>query len=150
MIDLAGRKALTLVLAAALVGGLIGSGCGSSAQAVPLTRSEFLKEGNAICKSADQQREEELKKATAEGGSEPSQAEMVIQVALPSVQEMTDELAGLEPPAGDEKEVQAIVTAFEHGAETVESEPTNVPASMSAFTEATRAAEAYGLTSCGI
>jgi hypothetical protein len=150
MIELTNGKVLSLALAAALMGGLIGSGCGGSAKAVPLTKSEFLKEGGAICKSADRQREEELKKATAEGGSEPNQADMVTQVALPSAREMTEALAGLEPPAGDEKEVQAIIAAFEHGIETVESAPTNVSASMNAFAEATKAAEGYGLANCGI
>jgi hypothetical protein len=148
---LGNKAALSMALVAFVMAGSIVSGCGGSDQAASLTKSQFVREANSICRNAEHQRLTALSNSnTEDAGNEPDQAELMTDIALPPVQEMTEELAELGIPTGDETEVQAIISAFEQGIATVNEDPTNVSAGMRAFSDATKLAEAYGLTDCGI
>jgi hypothetical protein len=145
------KSAIYTAAIALLAAGLLAAGCGGSGSAAPLKKPQFVREANAICANAVDEREKALSDATKEGSdSEPGQAALVTEVALPPVQKMSEELADLGVPVGDEKEVQAIVKAFERGIATVEKDPTSVNGVIGAFAEASKLAEAYGLTSCAI
>ena len=142
------------VLVGALAIALIVVGCGSS-EPDPLTKAEFIKQGNAICVQAGQEREAALKEAAKEGtqgSEESSEAELdryVTEVALPPIQKMTDELDGLGAPKKDEKQVEAIVAGFEEDIEKLEADPHSALGG-DPFTGANKLAAAYGLTECKI
>lgn len=125
-------------------------GCGDSTEAAPLKKPQFIQQANEICRHSEDERKRALREATEQSAGEPDQADLVTEAALPPIRTMTDELAELGAPRGDEKEVEEIVAGFERGIEMLEEAPTDVPANMAAFGEATEAAEAYGLISCGI
>jgi hypothetical protein len=134
----------------ALAVALIAAGCGSS-EPDPLTKAEFTKQGNSICKNSAEEREAKTSEAAKEdkGGSEEEEFEtFVADAALPPIQDMTEELAGLGVPKGDEKEVEAMVVAFEVGVEKLEANPRTL--SGPAFAKADKLAEDYGLTECKI
>lgn len=133
---------------------LIVAGCGSS-EPDPLTKAEFIKQGNAICVQAGQERDAALKQAAKEGAQrseESSEAELdryVTEVALPPIQKMTEELGGLGAPKKDERQVAAIVRGFEEGTEKLEANPHSALGG-DPFTGANKLAAAYGLTDCNI
>lgn len=140
-------------LFAALAIGLVIAGCGGASD--PLTRAEFLERGNAICRQTQQERDAAAKEVAKEGapGSEGSSQSgleaFVTEVALPPIQKMTEELAGLKPPKRDEKQVAAIIAGFEKGIAKLEANPQG-PAIVNAFSSADKQAEAYGLNNCTI
>ena len=128
---------------AGVVAGFV-AGCGGSSDADPLNTAQFVQEANSICASAEAERNEALRDA-ADG--EPGLAELANE-ALPSVEEMTEELGELGAPVSDRSEVQAIVNAFNAGIEEVKVNPANPAIAIAAFSEANKLAEAYGLTEC--
>lgn len=139
-------------LAGTLAIALIVAGCGSS-EPDPLTKAEFVKQGNSICLQSGEEREAALKEAAkegAQGSEESSEAELekyVTEVALPPIQKMTEELDGLGAPKKDEKQVAAIVAEFESAIQKLEANPQGTMI-VDAFTGADKMAEAYGLTNC--
>jgi hypothetical protein len=149
--QLGGKQVVLPAFAALLAIASAMPGCGSSSEAAPLKKPQFVQQANAICRNWEDERKKALKEATEQSaGGEPELTSTVMEAVLPSIQKMTDELAELGAPRGDEKKVQGIIAEFERGIETLEEEPAEVPTDVAAFSKATEAAEAYGLTSCGI
>jgi hypothetical protein len=135
---------LLVAIAAAAIG------CGGSAEAKPLTKAEFVLQANEICQGAEEERkqgEEELVE-----GDQADQAEgeeEVVEALVAPVGTMAEELGDLGPPKGDEKQVAAIVKAFEAGVAKLEADPLASDAA-SAFAKADELAAAYGLSECEI
>lgn len=125
-------------------------GCGSSSEADTVTKSEFVKQANRICGSAQSERLETL--AAVKGDPKPQrEEELVTNVILPQIQQMVEELGELRPSKGDEREVQAIVSAFEGGVQQVEaSAGADLTKDAAAFNNANELAKDYGLTACRI
>lgn len=139
------REKLFAVLAPLLAAGLLVAGCGGSGSSDPLTRSEFIEEANTICQEAEAERSEVLR------GVEGSPAlSTLASEAISSVEGMTEELAELNPPAADSKEIAAIVGAFQAGVAEVKADSADPSVGISAFAEASSLAEDYGLTDCTI
>ena len=110
---------LLAALGAAILAAAIVAGCGSSSNnsssATPaaLTKQEFLKKGNAICKKGNKQIKAGAKKQFPKSGGKPSQAQLtrfVQGTIITSVQSQIDAVKALGAPAGDEAQVNAIVT----------------------------------------
>lgn len=136
---------------ASLVGALLlAAGCGGGGGSAPPTKEAFVREGNAICVKMDQEREEVLKAAVKLAGQHPSpkeQEEYILDL-LPSYETAAAKLDELEPPAGDEKKIQAIVKAMEESAEAVKASPGTALVSAVQFKKANELAAAYGLDKC--
>jgi len=127
---------------------LLATGCGGSSEASPLKKPVFVKEADAICAAAQSEREE-LRKELAEDDAGSEDTEGVMQRILEPVEDMTEEIADLGAPVGQEQEVEAIVSAYEAGIAKLEADPAG-PQTVSAFAKANQLAEAYGLTGCTI
>lgn len=122
-------------------------GCGGSSDAAPLKKTQFVKQGNAICATMQAERDSQTKEAQKQlSGADETEA---MSFALEPVETMTDELGELGAPTGQEEEVEAIIAAFEDGVSQLEAEPTG-PKSATAFEQADKQAAAYGLTECTI
>lgn len=134
--------ALAIVLAALLV-----AGCGSSSSD-PITKAEFVKQGNEICKEASKEREEDLEAATDESG-EGEEIANYVEVALGSIENMASELSGLEPPAAQKKQSEKLVQELEGEIEALQASPEK-PITSSSFKDANAAAEQAGLPACTI
>jgi hypothetical protein len=145
---------IILVLLGLLTAASIASGCGSSSEAAPLSKAAFVKEGNAICLQAREEQGSALKEAASDSGGdsvsgEAEAEEFVTEIALPPIEQMTEELADLGVPKGDEKRVAAIVTGLERGIAKSEADPSSAMTDAS-FVAVNRLAEAYGLADCTI
>jgi hypothetical protein len=138
------EKGIVLALAIALLVALA-AGCGGSSDAAPLKKPQFVKQADEVCATAQEERADQREELTE---SEDS-AEDVMQTLLEPVENMTSDLADLGPPVGQEKEVEAIIAAYEQGVSKLEAEPEAADA-PTAFDMANKLAEDYGLNDCVI
>jgi hypothetical protein len=131
--------ALAAVLLAALV-----IGCGGPSEAAPLGKAQFVKQADAICLTAQAEREGQRKEV-----SEQASESDAMQILLEPIESMTVELGDLGAPVGQAKQVEAIISAYEEGAAKLAAGPGG-PDSASAFEKANELAASYGLTGCAI
>ena len=153
--NLSHHKLRSLVLAGAIMAlvALAVAGCGSDSSS-SLTKAEMIKQGDAICKKADERQAANFKKYVAkksQPGGKAGEEELIRTVGLPPLQEEVTELAELEAPSGDEVEVEAIIKAIEEGIEEGEEDPAAIleTTAGSKFAEAEKLASAYGFKNCG-
>lgn len=129
------------------------SGCGGSSSEDALTKSEFVKQGNVICEESAQERSkivgEVVEEADPNGNVEAAQNRAVTEI-IPVYEETAQQLGELGVPAGDEKQVEAIVEAMEAAAERALADPHTAVISNAPFREADKLAEGYGLKACTI
>jgi len=126
------------------------AGCGGSSDEA-LTKSEFVKQGNAICSQAAKAREKAvfgfLKNANPQGNQDAVREEAA-KKALPFYEEAAEQIDSLGAPAGDEAKVEAVVSAMEEAAAKIDANPQSAFAGDATFSEANKAAESYGLDAC--
>lgn len=153
------KKASLLALAALLALAVLVAGCGggdetTDSATVTLTKTEFIKQGDAICKEANEENETEAEEFAEENGftlekaSKDQLEEAVAEVLAPSLNQQAKELDALGAPEGDEDKVEAIVVALEDATDEIEDDPSLV------FEEKTlekpnQLAKAYGFKVCG-
>jgi hypothetical protein len=150
-------KLLTLVVAAVasvvVVAGCGGSDDGSEAR---LTKAELIAQGDKICQEADGRRLAALApyiKEAKEDGKLPPEAEqkkLVVELVLPPFREEAEELAELNPPQRDEKEIEAIVAEIEAAVKRGEENPQSILAGAETqFGKAEQLGREYGFKHCG-
>ncbi len=108
------------VIAMSLV---LGGGCGGGDKAP--TKAEFIKQADAICKKAHDKFEKDFN-ADFAGNQRPSQAELnkfAENTLVPGVQGEIDDISALEPPSGDEAEINAIIDAVQGGVDRIKADP---------------------------
>jgi hypothetical protein len=140
-----------LIAIALIVAGCGGGGSDSSTAA--LTKAEYLKQANAICKKGQQEREaavnelaEEVKPG-ADVGELPKAG--LVKAIIDPLGNMVDELAALPAPEGDEEQVEEIVEAYEKPVEEIEEEE-NAAFQGGLFQEADKKALKYGIEDCSL
>ncbi|HEY6730437.1 MAG TPA: hypothetical protein VI039_05370 [Solirubrobacterales bacterium] len=150
-----GKGAIVAIAAVLVAMILVVSGCGSDSDTssdAPLTRAEFQKQANEICKTGHQEAEASFEEASQ--GSKPgdfddaAKEDLVTEAFVDPYSEMVEGLQDLSPPAGDEQEVEAIIAAMEKGLERLEDDPLSGLTSVSMFKEANKLNAKYGLESC--
>ena len=151
-----------LALVAILTVGLVAAGCGSSSSSTSttaaLTKSQFLKQGNAICNKGNQQinkvAHQTFTKKKYPNGPPPKsvQTKFATDTVIPSVQSQIDGIKALGAPAGDEAQVKAIVDSAQSALDKAKADPTimlqNNPKN-DPFAKSNQLAKSYGLTACG-
>src|SRR3954451_3314772 len=107
------KGVLSVILAGTAAVLLLLAGCGSGGGDTPPTKEAFLREANTVCAKGQAEREEVMKKALAVFHGTPTQAqkEEYILDLLPSYEDATQNLGELQPPAGDENKLDAMVAA---------------------------------------
>jgi hypothetical protein len=151
-------RTLSLIAATALVA-LIAAGCGSSSSSTSsssttssaaLSKPEFIAKADAICKQGNQAIGAAAKKAFP---SKPSKAELnqfASATVLPAIQGEVDAIGALTPPAGDEDQVNQIVTDVQAALDQAKKDPSVLIANNpGVFAKANKEAKAYGLKVCG-
>jgi hypothetical protein len=119
----------------------------------PLTKAEFLKQANLVCRKGVVKKDEaiqSLAKLAAEAGETPSAAaeeKLVKVVVFPTYSEIIDQLAQLEAPQADQPKVEKMIQDYESDLEVAEAEPTKA-IQQNLFKDGNDAGEAYGLESC--
>lgn len=154
------NRRLLAVLAAIFAVGLI-AGCGSSddstdtvEETVTLTKAEFIKQGDQICKRAEGEAQAEAEEYAEENGfalesaSDEQLEEAVVEVLVPALNRQIEELDALGAPEGEEERVEEIIVALEDGAAEIEDDP-SLTFKGDPLNEATRLAGDYGFEACG-
>jgi hypothetical protein len=148
------RKASIFVLPCLIAAALL-AGCGggddssSTSTQAALSKSEFLKQGNAICAKGNQATNK-IANQTFTQNQQPTQAQLqqfTTQVT-PIIQGEIDGIKALGAPAGDEQQVNAILDDAQSALDKAKQDP-SVFANGDPFKKANQEAKAYGLTACG-
>ena len=119
-------KVVALLVGVALLA-LVAVGCGSSdddtgstESEATLTKAEFVKQANAICKAGN----DEIEAAIEEDGEPKNEAEgeeFIEETVLPAVANQVEEISELGYPEGkDGEEAEAIVASAEENVEEAE------------------------------
>jgi hypothetical protein len=150
-------KLLTAAVAAAVLAGLV-AGCGggdeTTDETVTLTKAEFIKQGDAICKEGNEDNEAEAEEFaekngfTLEKASDKQLEDAVGEVLVPSLNRQAEEINALGAPEGDEDKVEEIVVALEDATEEIEDDPSLVFEEKT-LEEPNQLADAYGFKVCG-
>lgn len=129
-----------------------GEGSGSNGDqdaAASGPKAEFLREGNGVCRKVVAKIQRDSKKVLRELGPDREKFldEAVNDVLLPNLEAEVRGLRRLEPPPGDEQQVQQVIVAIEDvitGLETNPNQDDYYP-----YEEAEKLADRYGLNACG-
>ena len=119
------------------------------------SKQAFIKEADKVCEKADKRELAGLESFSKEhkksGSAKAWEEQLAAAVGPPALQQEAEELGELEPPEGDEEQVEAIVAAIEAGVEDGEANPGNLilPAGENSFAEAEKLAREYGMKVCG-
>jgi hypothetical protein len=150
------KKGEIVVLGALATLAMLIAGCGSGAEdtTVALTKAEFIKQGDAICKKGNKESETEVEDFAKEKGfslerpSKDQAEEVVTEVLVPNLQRQAKELDALGAPKGDEAEIDALIVSLEEATAEFEKDPTSY-FEESALAKPIRLENAYGFKVCG-
>jgi hypothetical protein len=143
-----------------MVVALVAAGCGSSnndnSTTTALTKAEFLKKGNAICKKGNQQinqvANQTFTKKKYPNGPPPKsvQTKFATDTVIPTVQSQIDQIKALGAPKGDEAQVTAIVTSAQGALDQAKKDPSVLLSNgPGPFEQTNKLSKSYGLTVCG-
>ena len=141
------RKSLTGGVASLAFVIALAAGCGSDDSP---SKSEFLKQGNAICKKSIKAINAAARK-TFPPDQPPSKAQItkvVKDTLVPEVQKQIDGLRDLGAPPGDEDKINAFLDEVQSANDKTKADPTLAVGNQDPFKKATQFAKAYGLTAC--
>jgi hypothetical protein len=150
-------KHLLALAAAALCLALAGCGGGgdgtSTTASPPLTKDEFLKRANAICRAGVKKKEQQLISALKEDGKEvleatPEEFESLAgNIVFPLYGEVISELEATTPPVPDQPTVEKFVSGYRATLEELEDEPSLVLEDRP-YNQPNEEAGKYGLEAC--
>lgn len=164
-------KRFIAMLAGALAVVALVAGCGSSDNgdstaaaetssadtndAPPLSKAEFIKQGDEICGETGVKLLEGIDEFAKEHGSEdsgPSEEEaeeLVLDVILPLIQTQAEELDALGAPKGEEAKVEEIVAGLEEAVTEGQEDPSTATGTESPFVEVDQKSADFGFKVCG-
>ena len=126
------------------------AGCGGAGDSAPLSKAEFRKQGNKICKQWAVARSRLLGEASKKYGDHPSQAtqEAVIAAMVETYERMPRKLKSLQAPESDQAKVDEAIAAMERAAWHGRARPVTALAGKSPFTHANELALSLQLHDC--
>jgi hypothetical protein len=139
------------LLIMALAFGILG--CGSSSSGSSLTKAEFIKRANAMCREATEERVEAKDEKARELGlkpgeiASPAQHKALAEAALGPYERSTEELQEL-APSDQAAKLEPLFAAMEEVAETVRTSPGEINASFPVIQKADELLLRYGLDEC--
>lgn len=129
--------------------------CGGSEESTPpLSKAEFVKQGNAICTAGNEEIERDFeafaKEHGSSNGSPPSEAESeeaAETILIPGIQDQVDKVRALGPP---DEAAEKVLDAVEEATEKAEEDPVALMEEKGGnpFAKANELAREYGLTAC--
>lgn len=150
------RQGAALILGVLVVTAIVVAGCGSSdsSSTASLTKSEFIKQAEVICKKGDVEIERGLQRVVAKSGSSGSldsagQEEAVTVVLLPSFQTQVERIDAIGTPEESGEEAAEIVEGVETAITEAEADPTVILVSAKSPLRAPKEQAAnYGFKTC--
>jgi Spy/CpxP family protein refolding chaperone len=147
-------KLVVLGVLGALAMLIAGCGGGGDDTTATLTKAEFIKQGDAICKKGNETSEAETEDLAKEGNfqleklSEEQAEEVVTEVMAPNLKRQAEEIDALEAPKGDEAKVDALVASIDEAVAEFEKDPGSF-FEETALAKPIRLENAYGFKICG-
>jgi hypothetical protein len=119
------------VLGILALAALVVTGCGGDSESQTtesLTKAQYVKQADAICKRQNEKKDAALNKAYEELQKEKTGAgrageEKIIEIALPPIAEMTEEVAELGVPTEQSEEAEKFVGEMEAAISEVQDDP---------------------------
>jgi hypothetical protein len=155
-------KRLIALLAGVMAIAIVAAGCGGSdddsdTTVVVLTKTEFITQGDAICKKGSEEIEDEANAFAEENdidtdkATKEEQEEVISGVLGPALQKQADEISALGAPDGEDEKVEAVIEALESGAEELEEDPGSLleESGTGPLDEAHELAKEFGFKQCG-
>jgi hypothetical protein len=153
------KKGFFALFAGVLAIAVVAAGCGGSDNndtTASLTKAEFVKQGNAICRKGNAKIESGFEEFAEEHhlGKHQKPSKQVLEEAtetilIPQIKAQVEGIRALGTPEGDEGEVDEILSGAEEGIEEAEEDPAAFAESESPkFKQTNKKARAYGLTVC--
>jgi hypothetical protein len=157
-------RALALLLTLIAMG-VLAVGCGDDSssgssddgtvETSSLSKTEFVKQANAICAESNEDLFTRLgaylnKNASSSKTPEEVAADAMRQAVLPGVEQQIEEIRELGAPSGDEEQIEAFLVAQEGSVESLKQQRSvslNTDVS-SAFKRAGQLAQRYGIQEC--
>lgn len=143
---------------------LFSAGCGGSDSSASggevtvttgsLSKAEFVKRADAICKEAREKFTREYtafaKKVqrTSKTAQEAASGELIEDILIPNFQKDVDEISALGAPKGDEEKVAAFLNALQQQLEEIHERPKILETTVTPLAKAEKLAKTYGLTGC--
>jgi hypothetical protein len=143
-----------LAIAAALALGGIAAGCGddnndsstSTTAAAAISKADFVARGNRICKQGN----DEINQAGEQLGKSVNQQQLedfATNTVVPSIQKQIDGIKALGAPAGEEAQVNQLITTAQADLDELKADPSKLQKD-NLFKDANQQASALGLTEC--
>lgn len=145
------KGAIGSIVGLAIMVALIVAGCGGGGGET-VTKSDFVRQGNAVCGKWQQARGEAFREVNSKFKPPVTQAkrEKAILFVLEPYEDAIEGLKELEPPAGEEEKVEAIIDSMEEGYNQAKANPGTLVSSSAPFSKANKLTEEYGLKECGV
>jgi hypothetical protein len=135
---------MTLAVATAAFAGVAAAG-------EQLSKKQFLKEGNAICKSANQEIDAVFEQVLGDSTAEPTDEQFAAAAAgaIPIFRTALDDVEGLQGPASLEKQVDKLIGQYRDVADDIEADPASAfSPETDVFAKADKLAKKVGLKTC--
>jgi hypothetical protein len=132
---------------------LVGCGGGDDEeQPTSLTKTEYVKQADAICAKAEQRQrklaqEYSRNNKNAKPGPKATEA-LILFAGIPPMKVETKELSDLPPPVKEAVKAKAYVDALENGIKVASKEPGTILISPGAFSQAEEVAKDFGFKTC--
>ncbi len=134
----------------ALAGVAAGRGSSSSDNSTTTTaailKAEFVTKGNQICKQGN----DAINQAGKQLGNSVNEQQLeafATNTIIPNIQKQIDGVKALGAPAGEEAQVNAVITSAQADLDKLKADPTKIK-DNSLFNDANQKAKAVGLTEC--
>lgn len=128
------------------------------AEAGPLTKAEFIKRADEICKKADDRQyfraagyREDHAKELSKLAPVPREEKMIRIFVLPAIETQIEEIEALGVPEGDEAKIERILTEMKKGVKVAEKDPYSVSYEVPSaypFRKLSELAGEYGFSEC--
>ena len=143
------RKPLAVgaaTIAVALSLGL--AACGSDDSDEGLTKAEVIEQADAVCLDYTGQLAEIVSNLDPQATQADAEA-LVTDEIVPLYEQEIEELRAIEPNSDDEAAYTEMLDTLESELQAIEDDPSRICSGDTAFPEATKMAQEFGLTECG-
>jgi len=144
------KGAIGSIVGLAAVAALLLAGCGGGGETV--TKTDFVRQGNAVCGKWQQARGNRFRAVNSKFKPPITQAkrEKAILFVMEPYGEAIEGLKELDPPAGEEEKVEAIIKAMEEAWNQARANLGTLISSGAPFIQSNRLVEEYGLKECKV
>lgn len=133
-----------------------GSDGGEATASAPLSKSEYIKQVDAVCAKGGKESEAEFtrfvkSKAIAKGQQLNADqiAEVGSDILVPALKKQADQIAALEPPPADVDQIDEYFTGIDAAIRELEENPEEAKFTAKLFADTDKIAQKYGFKVCG-